>query len=57
MEPELKSSEAVLHATIHITRAATGKVETYQLIGAPVAEEKEPRNGGIPSNGCPHSGR
>lgn len=57
MEPELKSSEAVLHATIHITRAATGKVETYQLIGTPVAEEKEPTNGSDTSNSRPHSGR
>ena len=27
---------AVVQATIHITRAATGKVETYQIVGKPV---------------------
>ena len=30
---------AVLTATIQITRKATGKVETYQIVGAPVKDE------------------
>ena len=53
MDQELKSSEAVLHATVHIIRAATGKVETYQLIGTPVQDEKEPTNGSDTSNSRP----
>jgi len=28
---------AVVRATIHITRKATGLIETYELIGTPVA--------------------
>ena len=30
-----EASPAVLTATISITRAATGKVETYNLVGVP----------------------
>ena len=30
---ELKARPAVLRATIQITRAATGKVEEYELVG------------------------
>ena len=32
---------AVLQATIHITRKATGKVETYQTVGTPVKDEPQ----------------
>lgn len=35
---ELEAKPAVLRATIHITRAATGKVETYEIVGAPTQE-------------------
>jgi hypothetical protein len=31
----VQAQPAVLHATIHVTRAATGKVETFQLVGTP----------------------
>ena len=30
---ELKGQPGELRATIHITRKATGKVETYELVG------------------------
>jgi hypothetical protein len=30
---EIKGQMGELRATIHITRAATGKVETYELVG------------------------
>jgi hypothetical protein len=36
---DIKAAPAVLRATIQITRAATGKVEEYELIG--YAEEPE----------------
>ena len=32
---------AVLQATIHITRKATGKVETYHLTSEPVKDEPQ----------------
>lgn len=38
----LEVQPAVLHATIHITRKATGIVDTYQIIGTPVKPESEP---------------
>lgn len=38
----IRAKPAVLRATIHITRAATGKVETYELTGTPVEPPKEP---------------
>ena len=34
--PAVKATPAILTATIQITRAATGKVEEYQLIGKEV---------------------
>ena len=37
----LAAQPAVLRATIHITRKATGLTETYEIVGTP-AEEKEP---------------
>lgn len=33
---EVKAQPAVLRATIQVTRKATGKVETYQIVGTPV---------------------
>lgn len=51
MSAELQTAPAVLHATIQIVRANTGKVETYELIGTPVEEDKEPQNGSDTSNG------
>jgi hypothetical protein len=39
---ELLAQPAVLHATITVTRAATGVVETYELIGhLPVDNKQE----------------
>jgi hypothetical protein len=32
-----------LRATIHVTRAATGKVETYELVGTVPPEPQEPQ--------------
>ena len=45
---EVKAQQAVLRMTVEIVRAKTGKVETYEVIGTPVAEqpeEKEADNG------------
>jgi len=40
---KLEAARAVLRATITVTRAATGKVETYELIGTvPAKEEPKP---------------
>lgn len=37
----LSARPAVLRATIHVTRAATGKVDTYELVGTqPEADQK-----------------
>ena len=41
---ELQARPAVLRATIHVTRAATGKVDTYELVGTE-AGEPEPTTG------------
>jgi hypothetical protein len=32
-----KALPAILTATIHITRASTGKVDTYEIVGTPDA--------------------
>lgn len=51
MANELKPGEAAMQATIQITRAATGKVETYNLTFTPIKEdgqdvqEVEPKGG------------
>ncbi len=34
---------AVLHATLTIKRKATGKVETYQIVGTPVPAKQQPK--------------
>lgn len=36
---DLKAQGGVLRATVTVTRAATGKVETYELTGACTAEQ------------------
>ena len=38
---EFKARPALLKATIHITRAATGAVETYEITGTALPEDKE----------------
>jgi hypothetical protein len=38
----MKAKPAILHATIEVKRADTGKVETYTITGTPVDESKEP---------------
>lgn len=38
-ESNLQAQPAVIRATISITRKATGKVETYELVGTPVPKE------------------
>lgn len=40
----LAARPAVLRATIHVTRAATGEVDTYELVGTE-AGEPEPTTG------------
>lgn len=43
----LQAQPAVLRATVHITRAATGKVETFELVGtAADATERRTDGGG-----------
>lgn len=44
-ENTLPAQPAVLHATIQIKRAATGKVEEYKIVGTPVPEpvKQEPK--------------
>ncbi len=36
---DFAAGNAILHATIQITRAATGKVEEYQIVGTPMKEQ------------------
>lgn len=38
---DLKGAGGEFRATIHITRAATGKVETYELVGRTTPEQHE----------------
>jgi hypothetical protein len=39
---KLQAQQATLRATIHVTRAGTGKVDTYELVGTPAEPKKEP---------------
>jgi hypothetical protein len=40
---KLPAQPAVLRATVHVTRKATGKVETYEIVGTPLpAPQPEP---------------
>lgn len=36
----LEAQPAVLRATIHITRAATGLTETYEIVGTPMQPQE-----------------
>lgn len=38
---EVKAQPAVLKATIHITRKATGLVETFEIVGTPAEVKAE----------------
>lgn len=38
---DVKADEAVLRCTMTITRAATGKVETYQFFGTAIKDEEK----------------
>jgi hypothetical protein len=38
---EVKAQPAVLRATIQITRKATGKVETYEIVGTPEPQQEQ----------------
>lgn len=38
----IRAQPATIRATIHVTRKATGKVDTYEIVGTPVdGEPKE----------------
>ena len=39
----LKAQQAVMHATIQVTRAETGKVETYDLTFTPLPADQQPK--------------
>lgn len=39
----LKAQGAIAHATVQITRAATGKVEEYQLAFTPLPADDQPK--------------
>jgi transcription elongation GreA/GreB family factor len=39
----LKAEHAVLHATVTITRKATGKVETYSIVGTLADDDNDER--------------
>ena len=48
-KPELTHADfaagnAILHATVQIIRANTGKVETYQITGTPLKEQENGSN-------------
>ena len=36
----VKARDAVLRATIHVTRKATGITETYEIVGTPDKEQE-----------------
>jgi hypothetical protein len=38
---EVKAQPAVLRATIQIKRKATGKVETYEIVGTPEPQQEQ----------------
>lgn len=39
LAPQFKAEDAVARATIQVTRAATGKVETHELLFFPLADQ------------------
>ena len=47
---QLQARPAMLRATIQITRAATGKVEEYEIVGTPVTEPQTDAVRASPSN-------
>jgi len=49
-EQKIEAQPAVLRATISITRKATGLTETYEIVGTPEPETKEPDHGSNPSD-------
>lgn len=49
MTHDLRAQEAALKATLQITRKATGKVETYHLIGTPVTPASPPASTPAPA--------
>jgi hypothetical protein len=42
---ELQGQPGELRLTVEVKRAATGKVETYELIGTPIEDEDVPPAG------------
>jgi hypothetical protein len=55
---DLIGPPAELRFTLTIKRAATGKEETYEMVGhsLPELEEKEPNNGDDTQHGSPQRG-
>jgi hypothetical protein len=39
---KLQAQPAVLRATVHVTRAGTGKVDTFEIVGTPEPLPPEP---------------
>lgn len=38
-ESALHAQDAVVRATVHVTRAGTGRVDTYEIVGTPIKEQ------------------
>lgn len=38
---KLQAQGSVIRATVHVTRAATGKVDTYELVGIPEPKKED----------------
>lgn len=51
--PELTGQPGELRATVHVTRKATGKVETYELVGHVMPQAEEEKSDG---SNAQHSG-
>ena len=47
---ELKTLPGQFNFTLEVKRAATGLVETYEMIGTPIEETEENTNGSNPFN-------
>lgn len=47
---EIEARPAVMTMTLEITRAATGKTETVEVVCTPIDEVKEQENGSNPLN-------
>lgn len=54
-ENTLVGTPGVIAMTVSITRKATGKVDTFELIGTPV-EDKEKQDGCNDLDGCAQRG-